>query len=356
MPSLPSLRVAVWGTGGVGRNAVQSIARRPDLDLVGVWVHSPDKVGQDVGTLTGGEPLGLAASGDADELLARDLDCVVYAASDGGLRAFAVDDYVRLLEAGVDVVTVTTPALIHPPAYDPVARARLEDAARRGGATLYASGIEPGFAGDHLVALLLTLSRRVVSVRAQEIFSYANYPVATTMFDVFGFGRPLEHTPVMAMPGVQQGTWGPVVHMVAAALGVELDEVRETYERELTDRRLEVACGVIEPGTVGAVRFETIGVVGGRDAIVLEHVNRMAPDVAPHWPTAPQDGTYRIVVDGEPSMRCDLVLGSSPETSSPDGMLATTMRVVNAIPAVCAAPPGLVTALDLPLTLPRGAL
>jgi 2,4-diaminopentanoate dehydrogenase len=144
------------------------------------------------------------------------------------------------------------------------------------------------------------------------------------------------------------------VRMIAHAMGVELDEIRETYDRALTPRRLDVACGVLEPDTVGAVRFETIGVVDGREAIVIEHVNRMAPDLAPEWPTADREGTYRVVVVGDPGMQCELTVGD-PQTSSDEGMTATTMRVVNAIPFVCAAAPGLVSSLDLPLTLPRHA-
>lgn len=349
------LRVAVWGTGGVGAIAVPSVARRPDLDLVGVWVHSAAKVGHDAGVLAGVEPLGLPATNDADALLALGLDCVCYCASDGGLNAQAVDDYVRFLEAGVNVVTVSTPGLVHPPSVAGHLRERLAAAAERGGATLYASGIEPGFAADQLVLTLLTLSRKVDSVRAQEIFLYDRYPVAFAMYEVFGFGKPLEHQPIMAMPGVQASTWGPVVQYVAAGLGVHLDTIRETYERELTPRRLEVACGVIEAGTVGAVRFETIGVVNGRDAIVIEHVNRMAADLAPQWATAPRDGTYRIVASGEPSFQCDLMLGTSSDDASDHGMIATTMRIVNAIPAVCAAAPGLVSSLEVPITVPHAA-
>lgn len=350
------LRVAVWSTGGVGTIAVQTVARRPDLELAGVWVHSAAKVGKDAGTLTGGEPLGVLATDDVDALLGDRPDCVCYAASDGGAGEAAIGDYVRMLEAGVNVVTVSTPGLVHPPAFAAGARDRLATAAEAGGATLYASGIEPGFAGDQLPLTLLTMSRSVRSVRAQEIFLYDRYPVTFAMFEVFGFGQPLTHTPIMAMPGIQAGTWGPVVQLVAAGLGIELDEVRETYERDVTTRRLEVASGVIEAGTVGAVRMETIGVVDRREVIVVEHVNRMASDLAPQWPTADVDGTYRIVIDGDPSMRCDLVIGASPETASAEGMVATTMRVVNAVPAVCAAAPGLVSSLDLPLTLPRGAV
>jgi hypothetical protein len=158
----------------------------------------------------------------------------------------------------------------------------------------------------------------------------------------------------MATRGAQLGTWGPPVRMVADALEVELDEIRETFERSLTPRRLEVACGTIEAGTVGAIRFETIGVVDGRDAIVIEHVNRMAADLAPEWPAADRNGTYRITIDGEPDSVCELMMGTT-ETFSDQGMVATTMRIVNAVPAVVAAAPGLVSSLDLPLTLPRQA-
>jgi hypothetical protein len=350
----PNLRVAVWGTGGVGAIAVGAVARRPDLDLVGVWVHSPDKVGVDVGTLARIGEVGLAATNDADALIALRPDCVVYAASGPELDAVAVPDYERMLDAGINVVTVTTPALVYPPAYAERPRTRLEAAAERGGASLYASGIEPGFAADQFPLTLLTMSRTIRSVRTVELFQYDGYPVEFAMRDVFGFGQPMDHTPSMGLPGVQAGTWGPPVRLVADALGVELDEIRETYERVPTPRRLDVACGVIEAGTVGAVRFETIGVVDGRDAVVIEHVNRMAPDLAPDWPTARRDGTYRIEIDGEPSFTCELNVGA-PEDFHDQGMIATTMRLVNAVPAVCEAAPGLVSSSDLPLTLPRHA-
>jgi len=302
-------RVLGWSTGGVGRLAIRAIARRPDLELAGVWVHDPEKHGVDAGTLAGIDPLGVAATTDADALLAMDADCVCYSASGQALDAAAVPDMVRMLEAGINVVTVSTPGLVHPAGYEPEWRAQLEDAAARGNATLYASGIEPGFAGDQLPLTLMTMSDTVDSVRTQEIFLYDEYPVAFVMFEVFGFGKPMEHQAIMAMPGVQSGTWGPPVRMIADRLGAELDEIRETYEKVVTPRPLEVAAGTIEAGTVGAVRFETIGVVRGRDAIVIEHVNRMASDLAPEWPTAARDGTYRIAIEGNPDLTCELTVG-----------------------------------------------
>ena len=227
-----------------------------------------------------------------------------------------------------------------------------------GGASLYASGIEPGFAGDQLVLTLLDACRDDDPRRSAPRSSSGTTSTRSTfmMFDVFGFGRPLDHTPIMALPGVQLGTWGPPVRMVADALGVRARrDPRDLRAASSPTATLEVACGVIEAGTVGAIRMETIGVVDGRDAIVIEHVNRMAPDLAPDWPTADRDGTYRIVVEGIPSMQCELTRRRPPRPPAPTGMVATTMRIVNAIPFVCAAPPGLVSSLDLPLTLPRHA-
>ncbi len=345
-------RVVGWSTGGVGRLAIRAIARRPDLDLVGVWVHSAEKDGVDAGTLAGMDPIGVAATTDADALLALAPDCVCYSASGEAMDAAAVPEMARMLEAGVNVVTVSTPGLVHPAGYQPEWRAQLEAAATKGNATLYASGIEPGFAGDQLPLTLMTMSDTVRSVRIQEIFRYDGYPVTFVMFDVFGFGKPMEYQAIMSMPGVQSGSWGPPVRMIADRLGVELDEIRETYEKVVTPRTLEVAAGTIEAGTVGAVRFETIGVVDGRDAIVIEHINRMAGDLAPEWPTASRDGTYRIMVEGNPDLTCELTVGQ-PETASDDGMVATTMRLVNAIPYVCDAPAGLTSSLELPLTTPK---
>jgi len=348
-------RVVQWSTGGVGSLAVGALARRPDLELVGAWVHTREKVGRDVGELAGLAPLGVVATADVDALLALAPDCVCYTASGEARPGEAVDDYCRILEAGINVVTTSVPGLLYPTGFDRSQVMRLEAACALGDSSLYGSGIEPGFAGDQFVLVLSTLTERIDAVRTQEIFSYADYPVAFTMFEVFGFGKPPEERCLMELPGVQTSAWGPPVQMVADHLGAPLEEIRETYEKRVTDRRLEVAAGTIEPGTVGAVRFETIGVVHGREAIVIEHVNRMAADLAPDWPTATRDGTYRVAFHGEPSLTCELMLGS-PEDFSHHGMVATTMRVVNAIPFVCDAEAGILTSIDLPLTVPHQAL
>jgi len=153
------------------------------------------------------------------------------------------------------------------------------------------------------------------------------------------------------------------MRMVAEALGVELQEVRETFDRAVTERTLEVAMGTVEAGTCGALRMQAIGIVDGKEAIVIEHVTRLAPDVAPHWPTLPNALGYRVVITGTPDIDCtfDVTLrdrkkaGIESMTSGAGAMVATAMRVVNAIPYVVDAQPGLVSSVDLPLTIPRQA-
>ncbi len=351
MPTSP-VRVAVWSTGGIGSIAIGAVTRRPDLELVGVWVHSPEKEGRDAGELAGGEPIGLAATNDVDAILGAGVDCVVYAAQGPEQDAASVPDYVRLLSAGVNVVTTSSWALLYPPAYEPAWRAQLDQAAADGGVTLYASGIEPGFAADQLPILLTTMSNQITSIRASEITMYDTYPVEFMMREVMGFGKPLDDEAMLGLPGSIVSAWAPGINLIAAALDVELDEIREEFDRAATDRTLEVACGTIEAGTVGAIRTQAIGVVDGKDAIVIEHVNRMAADLAPQWPTAERDGLYRITIEGDPDIVCEMSAGD-PEHASPGAMVATAMRVVNAVPYVVDAAPGLVTALDLPITAPK---
>jgi len=353
-------RIAVWSTGAVGSLVLRAAHRRPDIDVSAVWVHNDAKAGRDAGELVGLGPIGVITSTDIDAVLATGPECVVYTASGPEMDAVNVPVYEVLLRAGVNVVTVSSPGLVYPPAWDAEMTAALTSAALAGGASLYASGVEPGFVGDQLVAVLATASDTITAIRTQEIFRYDTYANEFLMFDVFGFGRPLDSTPLMQFAGSQQHAWGPPVHYVAAALGITLDEIRETYERCETPRDLHVAAGFIPAGSCGAIRMETIGVVDGRDVIIIEHVNRMAADLAPDWPDAARDGTYRIVIEGSPTMTCELTFGNGDDTSddgaSEHGMVATAMRLLNAVPHVVAAPPGLACSLELPLTTPRHAL
>lgn len=147
-----------------------------------------------------------------------------------------------------------------PPA-DPALRERLAAAAVAGGASLYASGIFPGFASDELALRLTTQSRSIQTLRVIEISLNDHYPVADVMMDGMGFARPLDFEPLLGLDGAIPMVWRGPIELIARGLGVELDEIRGRLDRELTDRDIEVAFGTVPAGTVGAVRTIASGVV-----------------------------------------------------------------------------------------------
>jgi len=347
-------RVVQWSTGHVGMHALRAILDNPALELVGLWVHSDAKRGQDAGVLAGRGPVGVVATGDVDALLDLQPDVVCYTATADLRPQEAVDDICRILRSGANVVSSSLVQLIHPASADRSLVDPLEAACREGGSTCLFNGIDPGFCNDLLPAFLSGLSQRVTSVRVQEILNYATYDQAEVLFDTMGFGQALDAQPLLLLPGVLSHAWGGAVHAMAAALGVELSDIREVHERVPFDRPVEVAGRTVEPGTTAGLRFEVQGIARGRPVVVVEHVTRLHDDVAPQWPEQVGQGAYRVVVEGEPTITCTVQFVGSDGDHNTGGLIVTATKLLNAIPAVVAAPPGLLSALDLPLVTGTG--
>ncbi|QDQ99214.1 NAD(P)H-dependent amine dehydrogenase family protein [Tomitella fengzijianii] len=353
-----ALRVVEWSTGTVGRHAIAGIDARPELELVGVWVSNPDKAGRDAGQLAGlGRELGVRATTDRDALLALKPDCIVHTAMTDDRIFDAVEDLIFFLEHGVNVVSSGPVILQYPRGVlpDDVVE-RIRSAGVRGGASLHVNGIDPGFANDVLPLAMTSLSQRINQVRCVEIADYSTYDQAMTMTELFGFGGALDQTPFLLQPGVLSLGWGSVVRQIAAGLGLTLDEpLVERHERLPAEEDFDTVCCHIAEGTAAALRFEVIGTVGGEEKVVLEHVTRTAPGQAPDWPRPTRgDGCYRVEVTGQPSMTVDLHHHGEHGDHNDSGMIMTAMRLVNAVEAVVAAEPGIVTALDLPPVTGRG--
>ena len=226
----------------------------------------------------------------------------------------------RLLGAGINVVSTSTTSLIYPPSYFATEwRDQLAAAAQTGGASFYASGIFPGFASDQLALLMSTQSKKIRTLTVSEIALNDHYPVADVMINGMGFARPLDFEPMLKTPGFIEIAWKAPIHLIADGLGVEVEEIRGTLDRELTDRDIEVAFGTIPAGTCGAVRTRAAGVVAGREAIVVEHIIRMARDVAPDWPSSECDATYRVDIEGEPDIHCAMTMGATEGTAPARG-------------------------------------
>jgi 4-hydroxy-tetrahydrodipicolinate reductase len=258
-----SYRVIQWSTGNVGRYSLRAILSHPELELAGVWVHGEKKAGRDAGELCGVAPVGVEATRDADALLEQEADCVVYTATADLRLMEAVDDIVRILRAGKNVVSSSLVSLVHPAHLGPAVQDKLEDACRQGESSLFFSGIDPGFANDVLPLTLSGLCERWSQIRIREIVNYATYDQPEVVLGTMGFGKEMDDLPLLLRPGTLCVAWGGTIRLLAAGLGLELDEITQRYECLPAPRDLGTPMGTIAEGTRAALRFEVSGMVGG---------------------------------------------------------------------------------------------
>jgi hypothetical protein len=350
-------KVIVWGTGFTGKLVLRELLEHPAFELVAVIVNDPAKDGRDVGELLGTAPIGMKATRDVDAALALPADAVAYFGPTAEFAAANIDNMSRALRAGKNVVSTAMTPLVYPKACPPAMVEALEKACREGGTSCFTTGIDPGFANDLFPLTLMGLCARVDSVRIQEILDYQTYTgdYARTM----GIGQPLEFRALLENTKILVFSWGHTIPLIADAMGVEIERYDSTYEKWAAPERIVFASGAIEKGCCAAVRFEIQGFVRGEPRIVIEHVNRITKAAAPHWPRTKleDDDCYRVIVRGSPNIVQETALrGERDGDSNAGGCLATGMRAIHAIPAVCAAAPGLLSALDLPLIAGRGNL
>lgn len=347
------LRVVQFGTGFVGHFAMRAIIEHPQMELVGCWVHSDEKVGVDAGDIAGTGKTGVLATQDIEQLLDLNADCLCSGAGGDGREAWIAGVHSRFLKAGVSIVSSSIVGMVDPEAHpDRALYDKLNQAALEGHASYFTSGIEPGFMSDTLPLALTGISQHWNSIRVREILDYSTYlpnESEKIMGDVLGFGKPMDYRPVLFEPGRLTYIWGGPVTLMARELGVKLDEVREIWEPWPAASTFHVdGLGSIEEGTCEAFHFEVQGIVGGEPTIVVEHFTRLRPESAPHWEQGAFGQGYYIQIDGDPGLKLHVACTGPDGDHHSGGILATGTRLVNAIPHVCEARSGLISILDLP--------
>ncbi|WCO68132.1 hypothetical protein PO878_05265 [Iamia majanohamensis] len=346
-----ALKVIQWASGGVGRAAVAGIAAHPELELVGLWVHDPDKVGRDAGELAGTDPLGVAATDDVEALLALGADCVVYS-------PIVADEAVvaRILAAGTSVVTPL--GWFYTGGRDVSV---LAAAAEAGGATLHGTGIHPGGVTERFPLMVSALSGSVTHVRAEEFSDIRTYDAPGVVRDIMLFGATPEAAAASPMVGFLGSGFLQSIDMVVDALGFRADaERRSRHEVAVATAPIDSPIGPIEPGLVAAQRFTWEATVDG-EPVVTVRTNWMMgeEDLDPAWTFGPGGERFEVEVSGDPSSLVTFH-GWHPESIAAGlernpGVVATANHCVSAVPAVCAAPPGVLSYLDLPLVAGRAA-
>lgn len=343
-----TIRVVQWTTGNVGKQSVKAVATHPDLELVGCYAWSDEKVGRDAGELCGIALVGVAATNDVDALLALQPDCVVY-----NPMWRDVDEMVRILESGANVVSTAAFITGHALGAD---RDRIEEACRRGGSSMFGSGISPGFV--ELFALVAAgACDRVDKVTVVEEADTTAYDSPDTEIAA-GFGRPIDDPDLQTMTATGTAVFGEAVRMIGDALGVELDEVRCESEYAQTTADLDLGSWTIAAGCVAGVYARWLGLVGDRAVVELSMRWKKGATLEPDW----QVGMgHTITIDGRPTIQTSITFlppadfeATTMEEFMVLGHIMTAVPAINAIPGVVAAPPGIVTYTDLPLPLPRG--
>jgi hypothetical protein len=345
--STDRIRLVQWTTGNISRAAVQGILERPELELVGVYAFSADKVGKDLGELCELDTtLGVTATNDIDAIIALKPDCVVYMPLHPD-----VDHLERLLRAGINVAT--TAHFMTGRAYGEEARVRLLAAAVEGGASLFGSGINPGYV-QHLAAVATNICRTANYVSILESFDIGPWAGDANQ-DELGWGRPAGD------PGhpadVEKATipFGDTCEALAALLGLQVDRVRCDVEFAYATHQLTIPGRDVRAGTVAGIWARWIGSVGGLDVVETAVRWTITPDIEPSWDIAM---AYQIAVRGYPNVTLRAEVLPEFGTMSMDemvgmGSVITAMPVVNALPAVVAARPGIIGYQDLSTTATR---
>ncbi len=344
-------RVIQWATGGVGRAAIAGVVARPDLELVGCWVHSPAKEGRDAGELCGLGRIGVETTSDVEALLASDADCVIYAPmmADPSLVA-------RLLAAGKNVVTPL--GWFYAGGRD---ETTIEAACRQGGSTIHGTGIHPGGVTERIPLLLSALSQSITHVRAEEFSDIRSYGAPTVVRDIMLFGATPDEAAASIMPAILGDGFGQSVAMLGHALGFDLDDdLRVDHQVAVATAPIDSPIGAIPPGRVAAQKFRWEAAVGGETVISVRTNWFMGDDhLDPAWAFGPEGERFEVEVTGDPTSRVTLS-GWQPDSIAAGlqrnpGVVATATHCVSAVPAVVAAEPGIRSYLDLPAYVGRAA-
>lgn len=348
-PRRKRYRVVQWATGNVGARALRRAIEHPDLEVVGVWVHSANKVGHDAGQLAGIAPIGVAATNRIEDVLALKPDCVLYMP-----HVCNFDEICRILESGANIVT-TRMELQNPSALDAVICARVEQACQRGNSSIHATGASPGFITEAMPIVLASIQRRLDSLCIDEFADCSSRNSPEMLFDMMGFARrpgpadqaQLHHARLSFAPSLQ---------LVASALGLPLDDIEVQGAQGVARRDVTIAAGVVPAGTVAATKTTVAGMRKGKSLMRFTTTWFVSDDVdtsdGQKWEFRSSSG-WHLLLQGDCPLDISISFPVPLEDYAAMTPGLTAHRPINAVPYVCEAPAGIQTTVDLPQIIAR---
>ena len=344
MAETKKYRVIQWATGNVGSRALRMVIQHPGLELVGLWVNSPDKVGKDAGELSGaGVETGIKGTNSADDLIALDADCVLYMR-----QGTDMDELCRILASGKNVVT-TRGDFHNPRMMKPDVRSAIEGACAAGNTSIYSTGSSPGFSTEALVIPLLAQQRRHDCVTVNEYADMTSRNSPEMIFNVMGFGEPIGPMHPGRVEHLKYD-FGNTLSVIADAIGLECDELFGMGEQAAARNDKQIAAGLIKAGTVAAMRITVEARHKGRAVARFRAHWYCSDDIAEDWGL--RESGWKVVTEGDTPMEVNITYPVSAEEYPLFTPGLTAHRPVNAVPMVCRAAPGIRTTVDMEQVIP----
>lgn len=343
--SAKKYRVIQWATGNIGARALRTVIEHPEMELVGLYVSSPAKAGKDAGELAGITPCGIQATNSVDEIVALDADCVLYMR-----QGTDYDEVCRLLASGKNIVT-TRGDFHHPRTMDAGLRARVEQACQQGNTSIYSTGSSPGFITEAMTIPLLSLARRHDCLTIDEFANMESRDSPDMIFNIMGYGVPMGTFDQGKVEYVKHDFAGSL-GQIADAIGLPIDHFEAVGEMSAARNTVQIAAGTIEKGTVGALRITITGIHAGKPVLRFRANWYCTTDIEnSDWEL--RESGWRVQVEGDAPLDVNITFPVAPEDYAAFTPGLTAHRPVNAIPAVCAAPAGIRTTVDLPQVIPH---
>lgn len=331
-------RVVQWATGSIGRTCLRAILDSPDCDLVGLLVYAHNKAGQDAGTLARRDPTGVLATREVAEIVALQADVVVHTPRLQLPYEAHDDDICRLLRSGKNVIT--TAGHHYPRAHGGARQAMFTAAAVAGGSTLFGVGVSPGVIGERIAMTLASTSMDLDEIDITEVFDAAGMVSPDFVFGVMGMGSRPDELDLRAgeLPALYSLLYAETLAYMADHLGLTDYVIDSGHHVELAAADVAVRAGVIRAGTVVATEWRWQLRAAGRRRIGLAIIWTMdltLPRYAgrPHW-------QIRMTGRPEVTMTIDMHDPTDPAVRTTAAQYIAAGVVMQSIPAVVAAPPG----------------
>lgn len=331
-------KVIQWATGSVGRTTLRRIIDHPDLELVGLFVHTPDKVGRDAGEIAKRPSTGVLATNRIEDILALDADVVIHTPRISVPYADQNATVERLLASGKNVISVN--GFYMPEVHGDAYTGPLRRAAERGNATLAGIGMNPGFIAERIALAMTGLMAKLEHIECFEVVDSSHIPAPGLVFDVMGFGvdPTSEDITVGPLAAMYSALYSETFAFVAEALGTRVTKIAPDHRLTLAPADIQMTAGALKKGTVAATDWRWNAEFA--DGRTMTHSLLWTADPSLH---GDRDAAHwRIRIKGRPTVELGFKV-TDPDPAAPPSraaMDATAALLIRAIPDVCTAPPG----------------